>query len=99
MMLNPSVQAKAQEEIDRVVGTDRLPTLADRSSLPYIDALIKETFRWNPVLPLGKCASLPAFIILTDIFHPLGFPHSVTQDDIHKDFFIPKGSIIMVNAW
>ncbi len=26
MILFPDVQAKAQEEIDRVVGTDRLPT-------------------------------------------------------------------------
>ncbi|KAK7682344.1 hypothetical protein QCA50_014549 [Cerrena zonata] len=80
MTLNPAIQAKAQEEIDRVIGTDRLPTLNDRDSLPYTDALVKELFRWNPVLPLG-------------------FPHSVIQDDIHKGYFIPKGSMIMVNVW
>ncbi|KLO06300.1 cytochrome P450 [Schizopora paradoxa] len=53
MALYPEVQRRAQEEIDRVVGTDRLPTYQDRKNLPYVDALIKETLRWHPVLPLG----------------------------------------------
>ncbi|KAH7305281.1 cytochrome P450 [Stachybotrys elegans] len=53
MVLNPEVQSKAQEEIDRVVGTDRLPNFEDRDELPYVNALIKETLRWWPVGPLG----------------------------------------------
>ena len=53
MVLNPLVQARAQQEIDAVVGTDRLPTIADRKNLPYIGALVKEVLRWNPVTPLG----------------------------------------------
>jgi len=35
MMTHPEVLAKAQKEIDSVVGTDRLPTFSDRPSLPY----------------------------------------------------------------
>jgi hypothetical protein len=53
VMLYPDVQRKAQEEIDRVVGDDRLPTFADRELLPYVDALSKEVMRWNVVAPLG----------------------------------------------
>ena len=53
MILNPPVLKTAQEEIDRVIGPDRLPTLADRASLPYIDAILKETIRWQNVLPTG----------------------------------------------
>ena len=56
-MMYPETQRKAQAEIDRVVGTDRFPTLADQPNLPYTDALVKEVFRWNPVTPLGKFAS------------------------------------------
>ena len=56
MTLYPEVQRKAQEEVDRVIGSDRLPTLADQSSLPYVDALVQEVLRWNPVGPLGKFA-------------------------------------------
>ncbi|KAK4937903.1 hypothetical protein LTR10_021544 [Elasticomyces elasticus] len=53
MMLHPEVQKKAQEEIDRVVGTDRLPTFSDRPNLPYIDAMVKESLRWHPIGPMG----------------------------------------------
>ncbi|KAG1907691.1 cytochrome P450 [Suillus fuscotomentosus] len=59
MTLFPDVQKKAQAEIDAVVGTDRLPSFADRNSLPYIEALVKEALRWNVVTPTGiiHCAS------------------------------------------
>ena len=54
MVMHPEVQRKAQEEIDRVIGGGRLPTLADQPSLPYVDALVKEVFRWQQSGPLGK---------------------------------------------
>ena len=47
------MQAKAQEEIDFIMGGERLPTFADRERLPYICALTKEIFRWNTVAPVG----------------------------------------------
>ncbi|PYI36822.1 O-methylsterigmatocystin oxidoreductase [Aspergillus indologenus CBS 114.80] len=53
MVLFPEVQKKAQEEIDRVVGTSRLSGFADRENLPYIEAVVKEAFRWHPVVPMG----------------------------------------------
>lgn len=53
MTLYPDVQHKAQEEIDRVVGSDRLPGFQDRENLPYIDAIVKEVLRWHPVAPMG----------------------------------------------
>ncbi|VDB95386.1 unnamed protein product [Peniophora sp. CBMAI 1063] len=49
----PEVQRRAQEEIDRVVGTDRLPTFADEADLPYVNGLVKEIFRWRPTAPLA----------------------------------------------
>lgn len=54
MTLHPEVAKKAQAEIDAVVGGDRLPTYADRMYLPYLDALTKEVFRWNSVVPTGE---------------------------------------------
>lgn len=54
MTLYPDIQRKAQEELDRVVGSDRLPTFSDRKNLPYVDALVREAIRWHPVVPLGK---------------------------------------------
>ncbi|PQE07819.1 O-methylsterigmatocystin oxidoreductase protein [Rutstroemia sp. NJR-2017a WRK4] len=46
------VQKKAQEELDRVIG-NRLPVSADRQNLPYIEAVISETHRWHPVVPMA----------------------------------------------
>ncbi|KAF5310062.1 hypothetical protein D9619_010585 [Psilocybe cf. subviscida] len=42
LVLHPEVQETAQEEIDRVVGSERLPEFSDRSSLPYVNAILKE---------------------------------------------------------
>ena len=53
MALHPEVQAKAQAELDAVVGPDRLPEFSDRTALPYLNAVIKEALRWQNVLPLG----------------------------------------------
>ncbi|KAK0194733.1 cytochrome P450 [Armillaria mellea] len=41
------------DEIDSVVGTDRLPTVLDRPSMPYVEATMKEVLRWKPALPLS----------------------------------------------
>lgn len=49
----PEVLEAAQEELDRVVGPDRLPTFEDEERLPYIRAMVKETLRWRPVAVLG----------------------------------------------
>ena len=53
MVLYPEVQTKAQAELDRVIGTDRLPELNDKEGMPYIEAVIRETLRWHPVVPIS----------------------------------------------
>ncbi|KIJ42237.1 hypothetical protein M422DRAFT_171280 [Sphaerobolus stellatus SS14] len=53
MCLNPGIQAKAQAELDQVIGNGRLPVISDRKSLPYVEAVMKELFRWAPVAPAG----------------------------------------------
>ncbi|KAG1850378.1 cytochrome P450 [Suillus subalutaceus] len=80
MTLFPDVQKKAQAEIDAVVGPDRLPSITDQDSLPYIGALAKEALRWHAVTPTG-------------------FPHCVSEDDIHDGYYIPKGSVVIPNIW
>jgi len=46
MVLHPEVLRKGQEEIDRVVGTDRLPNFDDRANLPYVEAIFLECLRF-----------------------------------------------------
>lgn len=55
MTLHPSILARAQAELDALLGTSytRLPTFADRAKLPYVNAIVLEVLRWNPAVPLG----------------------------------------------
>jgi cytochrome P450 len=53
MCRNPRISQKAQEEIDRVVGSNRMPTFDDEQNLPYIRALIKELLRTRPPNKIG----------------------------------------------
>jgi cytochrome P450 len=54
MTLYPDIQKRAQEEINAVIGTNRLPSLADQKHLPYVEALVKEVLRWGPASPQGS---------------------------------------------
>ncbi|KAI0920236.1 hypothetical protein AcV5_010032 [Taiwanofungus camphoratus] len=45
MVLHPEVYKRAQEEIDRVIGSERLPDFDDREALPYLECVIKEVLR------------------------------------------------------
>ena len=55
MALYPQAMTKAQEEIDRVIGSDgsRMPRWEDEPDLPYVRALVKETLRWRAVNKFG----------------------------------------------
>ncbi|UZP43300.1 hypothetical protein NXS19_011116 [Fusarium pseudograminearum] len=66
MLLNPDVQRKAQDEIDKVVGNARMPHMDDESSLQYIRACMKETLRWMPTTILG---AVPHAVTQDDIYN------------------------------
>ena len=53
MAMYPDVQRKAQQELDHVVGSDRLPDFEDHNSLPYVSALLREVLRWHIVLQIA----------------------------------------------
>lgn len=54
----PECMKKCQEELDAVVGDDRIPTIDDESRLPYLNGFISETLRWRPLAPLGMMHSV-----------------------------------------
>ncbi|KAN0137798.1 Cytochrome P450 [Lactarius tabidus] len=66
-----------------------LDTVVTRDKLP--------TFDDRPRLPYidALCRELLRWQMVT----PLGVPHASTEDDVYNGFFIPKGAIMVANAW
>ncbi|KAM4642701.1 cytochrome P450 2C5-like [Discoglossus pictus] len=57
LIKNPDIQAKAQEEVDQVIGRTREPMVEDRNKMPYMNALIHEIQRFSDVVPMGAVRS------------------------------------------
>ncbi|KAJ3572125.1 hypothetical protein NP233_g3289 [Leucocoprinus birnbaumii] len=71
MTLYPEIQRKAQAELDSVLQ-GRLPEFSDRPSLPYINAMVKETNRWQMVTPCGLYHSATESGIYDGYYIPRG---------------------------
>ena len=99
MAVYPEVQKKAQAEIDAVVGPNRLPDFHDRPSLPYVNAVVKESSRWNLVTPLGRPFVITIITYTTILTSSKGVPHMSTNDDEYNGYYIPKGTVLIGNAW
>jgi len=70
MSEHPEAMARAQKEIDSVIGNGRLPTFADRKDLPYVEALFNECLRYSAGVPL----SLPHRLMEDDIYEGMFIP-------------------------
>jgi len=67
MLKHPDVQKRGQEELNRVIGLNRLPVLSDRDSLPYVRAICSEILRWEVITPFA----LPHYLTADDEY--MGF--------------------------
>ena len=74
MAMHPEVQKKAQEELERVVGHDRLPVFEDRPHLPYIAAIVKEVLRWHAITPIA----FPHCAVNDDVYNGYEIPAGTT---------------------
>ncbi|CAG7852162.1 O-methylsterigmatocystin oxidoreductase Short=OMST oxidoreductase; AltName: Full=Aflatoxin B synthase; AltName: Full=Aflatoxin biosynthesis protein Q; AltName: Full=Cytochrome P450 64 [Serendipita indica DSM 11827] len=72
MFIFPDVAKRVQAEIDSVVGQGHLLTIKDRQSLPYTEAVWKETLRWRPQLPLALPHTNSEDQIINGYFIPKG---------------------------
>ncbi|KAK1306384.1 Cytochrome P450 93A2 [Acorus calamus] len=84
---NPSIQKKARQEIDSVIGIGRLVEESDIPNLPYLQAIVKETLRLHPPAPLAtRIATQDAKILGHDVpAHTFVFVNvwSINKDPNH----------------
>lgn len=84
---NPDVQAKVHAEIDRVIGSDRLPCLEDtQDKLPYFWAVIKEVMRSQIVSPV-----MAPHYASEDI--------TIGGHDGRPEYVIPTGTQMFMLGW
>ncbi|XP_013390967.1 cytochrome P450 2J6 [Lingula anatina] len=53
MVNHPDVQKRVQQEIDQVIGQDRVAKMEDKERMSFTEATILEVFRMSPVAPFG----------------------------------------------
>ena len=53
LIRNPDIMHRAQAELDSVVGSDKLVQESDLENLPFLQAILKETFRLHTAVPLN----------------------------------------------
>lgn len=99
MITYPEIQTEVQNEIDRVVGREKLPCLSDRSKLPFTQACINEVLRHSSVSPMAPVYyAANADTTLDKFFVPKNTPvlvnyYSLTRDNAvwkEPDSFNPK---------
>ncbi|KAL5170553.1 Isoleucine N-monooxygenase 1 [Glycine soja] len=78
MINQPYILQQATEEVDKVVGKQRMVQESDITNLNYVKACVREAFRLHPVVP----------------FNP---PHVSTNDTMVGNYFIPKGSHVLLS--
>ncbi|XP_060215488.1 isoleucine N-monooxygenase 1-like [Lycium barbarum] len=78
MLNQPKIMQRAMEEIDTVVGSNRLVQESDLPRLNYVKACIKEAFRLHPVAAFNA-------------------PHVSVDDAIVGEYFIPRGSVVLLS--
>lgn len=85
MMLYPEVQEKLQKELDTVVGKNRLPSILDKPSLPYTEAVLTEILRVATIAPINvpHMATRDTTLLGYDI--PKGTIMSINLYSIHMD--------------
>nr|KAG5708845.1 hypothetical protein BaRGS_009254 [Batillaria attramentaria] len=67
---NPDVQDKCYDEIQRVVGTERAPSMRDKPELTYLEATILEVLRRANIVPLGLVRSTACDVMFRGHFIP-----------------------------
>ncbi|CCM07189.1 uncharacterized protein FIBRA_09530 [Fibroporia radiculosa] len=99
MLSNPEALKRAREEIDHVVGNERLPGWEDEERLPWLIACIKETMRRRPPTITGKCIHSCSLCSSPNSKSSSGMPHQTDEDDVYQGYLIPKGSTVIGNIW
>lgn len=98
LLLNPDVQTNIHEEIDCIVGRDRLPTLDDRPMYKKKHFLIYIFFKFY-FCRMPYTEATIREVMRLDPLNPLGVPRKCTEDTHLGGYFIPKVVFFYINCF
>ncbi|KAJ7374500.1 hypothetical protein OS493_004838 [Desmophyllum pertusum] len=81
----PDIQRQLHEELDHVIGPDRLPTLGDIASLPLLQATVYEILRVTCLAPLSLPRSTTTETKIRDFTIPKGTIVFTNLWSVHRD--------------
>ena len=84
-MRHPEVQERMRKEIEEVVGTNRRPSLADKPSMPYTEAVISEVQRIANIAPITVLHTATEDVQWRDYVIPKDCSIIVNLDTIHTN--------------
>ncbi|ELT96496.1 hypothetical protein CAPTEDRAFT_143120, partial [Capitella teleta] len=82
---HPNVQAKLQEEVDTIVGSERIVSLTDKRDMPYTQATLLELLRYSSVAPLGAPHMPLEDTVIQGKTIPAGFSVLINYYHLHHD--------------
>ncbi|BFG16155.1 hypothetical protein CerSpe_024300 [Prunus speciosa] len=85
LLCNPEKLSKAQEELEQVIGKGKPVEETDIARLPYLQTIIKETFRLHPALPFLLPRKAEADLEICGYFVPKGAQVLVNAWAIGRD--------------
>lgn len=85
LLHNPEVQVKVHEELDSKIGQGRLPCMADKLKLPYLEAVIKETQRLASINPFSIMRATNQDACIGGYFIPEGTSVIPSMDSVLHD--------------
>lgn len=85
LIKHPEIQCQLQDELDNVIGRDRLPTLTDIPSLPLLQATVYELLRVTSVAPLAIPHSTTTETTIRDFTIPKDTMVFINLWSLHRD--------------
>ncbi|TFK27920.1 cytochrome P450 [Coprinopsis marcescibilis] len=97
MAAYPSIQSRAQHEIDTHLRTTPVSTGPSPNNNPDSAPGRLPAFTDKPHLPY-LTATIKEVLRWISIL-PLAFPHVLSQNDEYEGYLIPKGTLVIPNSW
>ncbi|XP_060784839.1 sterol 26-hydroxylase, mitochondrial-like [Neoarius graeffei] len=97
---HPKTQDTLYQEVTSVVNGDKIPTTEEINSMPYLKAVIKETLRMYPVVPINGRLLSGSDVVIGGLFFPKKTSFSINHYAISQDETIfPEPRIFKPERW